>query len=71
MRKTLFVLILLAILTFRADAEPEDADLRMLTHLGIKLPDDGEFCSFFKNMALKKTSEYFLAVHLRYLSSPG
>ena len=71
MRKTLFVLILLAILSFRADAEPEDADLRMLTHLGIKLPDDGEFGSFFENMALKKTSECFLAVHLRYLSSPG
>ena len=66
MRKTLFVPILLAILSFGADAEPDDADLRMLTHLGIKLPDDGEFCSFFNNRALKKTSECFSALYLRH-----
>ena len=47
MRNTLFVPVLLEILSFRAEAEPEDAELRMLNNFGIKLAEDGEFSSLF------------------------
>jgi len=40
MRKPLFVPFLSLILTFKAEAELEDANLQILNHLGIKLPDD-------------------------------
>lgn len=40
MRHILLVQISLMLCTYGADAEPEDADLQMLNHLGIKLPND-------------------------------
>ena len=49
---TTLVPISFVLCTYEADAEPEDPDLQMLNHLGIKLPDDGEFLWFLLIVAL-------------------
>ena len=43
MTQTTLVPRSLVLFTYEADAETEDADLQMLIHLGIKLP---EYCKF-------------------------